>query len=256
MNRLSAALRGLVRDLAVALAFYTRLPLPHPAAVSGADMARASWAAPVAGVVVGSFAALAYLLGDAAGLRPVLCATLAVATSIVVSGALHEDGLADTADGLGGATREQALAIMRDSLLGTFGALALLMSLMLRVGAIASLAGPDEVVPVLIAAHAAARAALPVFMLLVPPARTDGLAAAAGVPPARRAGAAAVLGLAATCLLAPVEALVALLLLFLIGIGMARLCLRRIGGQTGDVLGALEQANEVAILLVAAARLG
>jgi adenosylcobinamide-GDP ribazoletransferase len=256
MTRLGDALRGIVRDLAVALAFYTRLPLPHPAAIAGADIARASWAAPVAGAVVGSLGALAYLLGDAVGLRPMLSATLAVATSIVVTGALHEDGLADTADGLGGTDREKTLAIMRDSRLGTFGALALLISLMLRVGAIASLGGPDEVAPVLIAAHAGARAALPAFMALVPPARVDGLSAAAGTPPVWSIVAAGMLGVVALCLLGALHGVIALILVSLAAAAIALLCIRRIGGQTGDVLGALEQVSEVAILLVAAARVG
>ena len=135
---------------------------------------------------------------------------------------------------------------MRDSRIGTYGVCALALSILLRVSALASLADPALVVPALIAAHAAARAVMPAFMLFVPPARRDGLSFAAGRPPGGSAAAAAVLGFSsprsASVRHAPVggdfarSSVVAL---------MARLSLRQIGGQTGDTLGALEQAGEI-----------
>ena len=170
-----------------------------------------------------------------------------------MTGCLHEDGLADTADGFGGVGRERKLEIMRDSRLGTYGACALLMSLLLRWSALASIADARAVALALVAAHAAARAPLPAFMALVPPARSDGLAAAAGPPPHGAVAAAGLLGaLALGLCLGPMAAVVALVLLAAAAVVVARVSVKAIGGHTGDVLGALEQVNEILVLLVAA----
>jgi adenosylcobinamide-GDP ribazoletransferase len=241
-------------DLFIALGFYTRLPFPHDRANAGEGLARASWAAPVAGAVVGAIGALAYGLAHAAGLAPLPAAGLALVAALVVTGALHEDGLADTADAFGaGASPEARLAIMRDSRIGTFGACALNLSIGLRWVALATLAGPAQVAAALIAAHAAARAMPPLLMLLIPPARPDGLSADAGLPPADSVAGAALLGLAALVLaLGIVRGLIAAALLALCLAAMRWLALNKVGGQTGDVLGALEQVCEIIVLLVAA----
>ena len=147
--------------------------------VSDGDVARASWALPVAGLLVGLLGAAVYSIAIGLGLTSGPAAMLALATTILVTGALHEDGLADTADGLGGGrTRERKLEIMRDSRIGTYGACALIISLALRWSALAAIAYPWSVAAALPVAHAAARAGVPAFMWLVPPARSDGLSAA------------------------------------------------------------------------------
>src|SRR5215469_4222063 len=152
----------IIGDLIVALGFYTRLPFPHERANAGADLARASWAAPLAGAVVGAIGALAYALAHAAGLGPLPAAGLTIVATLIVTGALHEDGLADTADAFGaGATPQTRLDIMRDSRIGTFGACALILSIGLRWVALASLVGPMRAAAALIAAHVAARAMPP-----------------------------------------------------------------------------------------------
>jgi adenosylcobinamide-GDP ribazoletransferase len=146
------------------------------------------------------------------------------------------------------------LEIMRDSRVGAYGTSALILSFMLRAGAIASLADPAFVAPALIAAHAGARATMPAFMRLVPPARQDGLSADAGTPPPRAALTAALIGMVVLVLcLGFGGALVALLLVAAAIFFLAWLCMSQIGGQTGDVLGAVEQVSEILILLVAAA---
>jgi adenosylcobinamide-GDP ribazoletransferase len=246
----------LAADLRIGLVFYTRLPLAHPGAIAGAELARAAWAAPLVGAIVGTLGAAAYALAYAVGVPSFASAALALATTLAATGCLHEDGLADTADGFGGgATRERKLAIMHDSRIGTYGTCALLLSLLLRTGAIASLSAPAPVACALIAAHAAARATLPAFMRLVPHARADGLSHYVGRPPHASTLLAAVLGLLALALgLGITRGVIALILLLASVACMARLCARQIGGQTGDVIGALEQANEILILLVAAAR--
>jgi adenosylcobinamide-GDP ribazoletransferase len=248
-----AVLNDLATDLRLGILFCTRLPLPDPGPVGSGDIARASWALPVAGAVVGGIGAFVYWIAFRIGLPALPAAALALAATLIATGALHEDGLADTADGFGGGKdREQKLAIMRDSRVGTYGACALVLSLILRWSALAAIAAPLQVALALIASHAAARATLPAFMLFVPQARADGLAAAAGRPPIASVAAAGVLGVIALGLgLGPLAATIGLLLLLAAWAFMAWLCTRQIGGQTGDVLGALEQLGEVLILLTA-----
>ena len=182
---------------------------------------------------------------------------MSVAATLVVTGCLHEDGLADVADSFGAATRERKLEIMRDSRVGTYGACALAMSLLLRSAALATIADPARAAAVLVATHMAARAGMPLFMRLVPPARSDGLSAGAGTPSATSAVAAVLLGMVALVVaLGPAAGLCAIMLIAAGFAWLAWLCMRQIGGQTGDVLGALEQAGEILALLVAAAAFG
>jgi adenosylcobinamide-GDP ribazoletransferase len=245
----------LAGDLKIAVLFATRLPLAHARAITGADVARATWALPLAGAFIGALGAAVYWLAHAAGLAPLAAAALALAATLLVTGCLHEDGLADTADGFGGgATRERKLEIMRDSRIGTFGTCALILSLLLRGAALASLADPVLVAPALIAAHAAARATMPGLMWLVPQARPDGLAADAGRPPRASVVAAGLLAaIALVVALGGTTAIIAVLLLLAAIAIMAWLCRRQIGGQTGDVLGALEQVGEILVFLTASA---
>jgi adenosylcobinamide-GDP ribazoletransferase len=251
------SLRQLAADLGAAVLFFTRLPLPGAPTISGADIARAGWAFPIAGAIVGLIAAVVYWLARAAGLPPFPSAGLTVAATLVVTGCLHEDGLADVADSFGAATRERKLEIMRDSKIGTYGVCALFVSLLLRSGALATIADPALAAPVLVAAHMAGRASMPLFMRLVPPARADGLSVSVGRPPRASAIAAALIGIVALGVALGPAATVCAIALLAAGFGsLAWLCVRQIGGQTGDVLGALEQIGEIVILLVAAANIG
>jgi adenosylcobinamide-GDP ribazoletransferase len=249
------SLRSIAADLKAGLVFSTRFPIASARPLDGTDIARASWALPVIGLLVGLAGALAYGIAWWLALPPLVAAALAVAATLLATGALHEDGLADTFDGLGGGfSRERKLDIMRDSRIGTYGACALAISLLLRAGALASLGGPSAAALALIASHAAARGLLPAFLRLVPPARSDGLAAGAGRPPASSVVLAAVFGAAALGLgLGPRRGIIAGMLLIIAFILMRRLCLKQIGGQTGDVAGALEQVGEIVVLLTAAA---
>jgi len=251
---------SLAADLKCSIAFCTVLPLGDVATAADAAgaagaVARASWALPLAGALVGGAGAFVYAAAAALGLAGLPGAALALAATLALTGCLHEDGLADMADGFGGGRdRARKLDIMRDARIGTYGASALALSLLLRFGALAALMTPGAVAPALVAAHAAARAALPVFMRAVPAARRDGLAAEAGVPSRRSAAAAGAIGVVALGLaLGPAGGAIALALVAAAGACIGRLAMRQIGGHTGDVLGALEQASEIAILLVAAA---
>jgi len=253
LDRINPA--ALITDLRVALAFFTRLPV-GPGAIGGMALARAAWAAPLVGVLVGALAGLAYWIGWRLNFPPFVCATLAVGAGVLLTGCLHEDGLADMADGFGGGdTRERVLEIMHDGRIGAFGACALIFALVLRIGALADLPNPTLVTWALIGAHTAARAGLPLLMRLVPPARTDGLSADAGAPSGERAGVALLIGVVLLAIAAGARnALIAVVLIGLAGVMIAAIARRRIGGQTGDVLGAFEQVGECLVLLIAAAR--
>ena len=145
---------------------------------------------------------------------------------------------------------------MRDSAIGTYGVAALAFPVLLRIFALASLAEPGLVAAALVAAHAGARAILPLFMSALPPARQDGLAASAGPPPGRAVAIALVIGLLLLALMLGIGAAVLATLLLAIAFGlMAWLAMAQIGGQTGDVLGAVEQVCEIVILLLASALL-
>jgi adenosylcobinamide-GDP ribazoletransferase len=253
MTAANARLRQAVGDLTIAVLFSTRLPLGRALHVDGVDIARASWAMPVAGALVGGFGAAVYWLAHALGFAPLIGAALTIAATLGVTGALHEDGLADTADGFGGgATAERKLAIMRDSRVGTFGACALVLSILLRVASIAALAEPAVVAPALIAAHVAARATLPTFLRMTPPARTDGLSAGAGRPTLANAIIAGIIGAGTLALALTFSgAVISLVVLAAAAACVAWISVRQTGGQTGDVAGALEQVGELLVLLVA-----
>jgi adenosylcobinamide-GDP ribazoletransferase len=248
-------LRIAVQDLRVAVSLLTRLPVAPTMPLADGDIARASWAFPLAGLLIGLIAAAIYWLADRLHVPPQAASVLAIATTIVLTGAVHEDGLADTADGFGGGkTRERKLEIMRDSRIGTFGACALGLSLLLRWSALASLDDTHSVTIALAVSQSTARAALPAFMRFVPLARKDGLSSGAGQPPPASVAIALALGLLALVLgFGPSATLAGALVLAAIGFLLARLTIDQIGGQTGDVLGAFEQTVEAGLFLIAAA---
>lgn len=250
MARIAAPAR-LIGDIESCLTFYTRLRLPLGNA--GADFAAAQWAAPVAGAIVGVCAGLALWIGLRLGLPEGIAAALAIAVPMLVTGCLHEDGLADLADGFGGgAGREAKLEIMRDSRIGSYGVAALILTVLLRWTAISTLAAEGAAIAALVAAHAASRAALPAFIAVTPPARRDGLSAGIGsVPREAVAGALALGALALLPTLGIGAAIWAAIALLAWGFALRSLALRQIGGQTGDVLGALQQGGEIVVLLAA-----
>jgi adenosylcobinamide-GDP ribazoletransferase len=246
-------LKGLIADLRIGISLCTRFPIGTSTSLNDGEVARASWAFPVAGILVGLTGALAYWLAIRLNVAPIPAAALALAATMALTGAMHEDGLADSFDGLGGKTREKKLEIMRDSRIGAFGVLALVVTLLLRWSTLADIAEPRYVAIALVCANASARAGMTAFMHLVPLARADGLSSGAGRPPGQCVAAALAIGI--FCLLfgfGAKGAMISLLLLALAGIITARIAVRQIGGQTGDVLGAFEQVGEAIVLLVAA----
>lgn len=255
MTPLSASVLSWWNDIRTALAFLTRLPNALGTPRAPRELGPALRAAPLVGVVVGLVGAAVFWVAVGLGLPPALAGLLAVGATAWATGALHEDGLADVADGFGGAVeRTRKLEIMRDSRTGAFGVLALILSVGLRAGALAAIAESWLVATALISAHAASRAALPLVMAALPPARSDGLGASAGRPSRYDALAGALLGVAAAVLaLGPSAGLILAIVAGLAAIMAAALARRQVGGYTGDVLGAVQQTAEVAALLAAAA---
>jgi len=245
---------GLIDEIRTAAMFLTRLPFagerPPLSALSGA--ARAF---PLVGAGVGLAGGAVYAAAVSLGLPPVGGALLALAVTIGVTGALHEDGLADVADGFGGgADAKKKLAIMRDSRIGSYAVLALVLGIGLRATALASIDGAIAAAGALIGAAAGSRGALPLIMELFPQARRSGMAAEAGRPAHDQAIIAAVIGgLFVLLFFGPLAGAVAILAGGGAAWGMAALAKRQIGGITGDVLGAAQQLAEIAILLTAAA---
>ncbi len=244
-------------DLKVATIFMTRLPVRHAGAIAERTLGRALRLAPLVGVIVGLAGALVFWLATSLGLPPLIAGLVTVGATMLLTGALHEDGLADVADGFGGgADPARKLEIMLDSRIGNYGVAALVLSIGLRGAALGALATAAAAGAALIAAHALSRALLPAVMAAIPPARSDGLAADAGRAAARHAATALILAaLLAVALQGPVAALVSVLAAAATGSAVAVLARAQVGGYTGDVLGAVQQAVEATVLLAAAAML-
>jgi adenosylcobinamide-GDP ribazoletransferase len=251
-------LAGWGRDLHLVLSFFTRLPVGWLQPGSASDgtplqyrLAQAARAFPLAGLVVGLTGGLVYWIVLQITHSPLLAALLAVAATCGLTGALHEDGLSDVADGLGArGDTARKLAAMKDSHAGSFGVLALVFATLIKATAIASLGVPHRVIPALVVTHVLARSVLPLAMRSLPLVNGRGLAAMAGRP--SPAGVYSALGIGLfisfcavflpACLVALVVALVATAL-------VGAIARRQFGGYTGDVLGAIEQVAEVAILV-------
>lgn len=253
--------RAWLLDVSAAARLLTRVPPVLRRRFGGAEalaapgpIGRAVRAFPVVGAAIGLAAGLAYAILSAIGLPSAVAAIVALAVGALVTGALHEDGLADTADGFGGGqSREQKLELMRDSRIGAYGVLALLLALGAKLGALIDLEGIGVVLAGLVCAGAASRAMMPPLMRWLEPARPDGLGASAGRPPADAVLTGLGLALVLALILLSWPGLVAFLIAALGALGMAHLARRQIGGQTGDVLGATQQIADLLFLLTLAA---
>lgn len=237
-----------VWDIPVALALLTRLPLPRLPDAAFARQARAAWAYPVVGLIVGGLAVLAGWLAQGLGLPVAAAAGLVLLVQVAVTGAMHEDGLSDTVDGLwGGHTRERRLEIMRDSRTGSYGILALIFGVGLRWIAVSGLLAlaPGAV----IAAAVLSRGFMPCVMAALRHARSDGLAHRVGRASWATAGTALLLGLILALAVGGWVVLVPGLIAALAVAALALIARAKIGGQTGDILGATQQVGEIVLLL-------
>ncbi|NKX37969.1 adenosylcobinamide-GDP ribazoletransferase [Tritonibacter mobilis] len=236
-------------DLLLALVLLTRLPLPHLPKASFARQSRAVWAFPLAGAVVGLLAVITAALA-LMWWPPVIAAGLTLAAQVTLTGAMHEDGLADTADGFwGGFEPARRLEIMKDSQIGTYGVLALILGLGLRWSILAALFSAGAIwAPVALAALS--RAAMPVMMARMPNARGSGLAHTVGRPGRTATTFGILIALLLGLLCMGWAILGAALIMVPLLIGLRRLAMAKIGGQTGDVLGTTQQLSEIALGLM------
>jgi adenosylcobinamide-GDP ribazoletransferase len=242
------------RALVSAVAFLTSVPVRRRSATVGpGDMLAGATLFPLVGAALGAVVG-ATAAALALALPALLAATVAVALELALTGALHVDALADSADGLGGRDPGHALEIMRDHSLGAYGAAALALDLLAKAVAIAALAGDGAVLPI-VAAFAVSRAAALPLAATLPYARPgDGagrlLADRLGRP-AALAGVALAAALAAAA--TGVEAVATLACLLLVTAAVGGLSRRRIGGVTGDVMGAATELTATLALIVAVA---
>lgn len=236
-----------------ALGYFTRIPVPRWIGYEAHYLDAAARYFPLIGALVGCVAAVVYWLALHV-FAPELAVLLSMAATLLLTGAFHEDGLADSVDAFGGAyTREDTLRIMHDSRIGTFGAVALIIVLALKWQALSALP-PALAISVMVAAHSVSRLCAIGYLRTLDYVRPEGKAK----PVARRLTARALV-VAGTCGLAPVLllpwslALMSLALLVPLWWGLGRYFRGRLGGYTGDCLGMAQQLAELVILLVAAA---
>jgi adenosylcobinamide-GDP ribazoletransferase len=245
----------LLGDVVTATRFLTRIPV-RGLVFQERKLNQAMGAFPLVGLLVGLFSAIVLLAAYGMGLSPLAAAAIAVGCHVLLTGGLHEDGLADTADGLwGGDSPQRRLAIMQDSNTGTYGVLALLVAVILKCALIAeimtvSMAGA---VASLAAAGAVSRHAIVALMSSSELARNDGLAFSAGKPTsdARRMSLFIAVAVAVVALWWAQGILAVILSLLLAQgavTGVVRLARYKIGGHTGDVCGAVQQVSEIAVL--------
>jgi len=246
----------------IALQFFTRLPIPRWVGFEQAWLNHASRYFPLVGLVVGAIGAAVYLIA-AQWLPAAVAAVLSTAATIYLTGAFHEDGFADTCDGLGGGmTKERALEIMKDSRVGAYGAIGIVCMLGAKLAALATLP-PAIATGALLLAHPLSRLAATALIWQMDYARAEGKAKPLAVRMSDRE-----FGIAALTVLLPALALLLFGLLDLAAIGaglfaamlatrwLARKFTRRLGGYTGDCLGAVQQLAEVAIYIAVLATLG
>jgi adenosylcobinamide-GDP ribazoletransferase len=239
--------RDLIHDVTAALALLTRMPMPD----TGAPDPRSAWAWPLVGLAIGGLAVLGGLASHAVGIAPSVTAALVMGITAMLTGGLHEDGLADCADGFwGGRDKTRRLEIMKDSRVGSYAVLALGIVLLARWSALSVLCA-DEQWGAVLAAEGLSRAMMAVAMAALPNARGNGLSASHGSPDLKTAGYAVGLSclLAVTCagwLALPMAMAAGLATAVVMATARAK-----IGGQTGDVLGACQQMSLTAALALA-----
>lgn len=247
-----------ITDLTSAVTFLTRLRMPGSLMAETPAGARAAWAYPLAGAIATILPAIGLAGFVWLGASPLISALVAMLISIIICGGLHEDGLADSADGLfGGRDREKALAIMKDSYSGVFGVIAIVLSLLLKATALATLLtqhGPKAAALLFIAGAIAGRGSLVLQWGMLPAARTNGAAAAMGRPGIRAMAIAEAITLLLCVTLGIATHTFTQVLAGLAFAGIASLLFsafvnRRIAGHTGDTLGATAQIGEIVFLV-------
>lgn len=236
-------------DLCVAATILTRIRIPE-SLVDPARMSASAWTYPIVGAVVGLCGGgTLWFSHNILNLPASASALIALGTMILITGALHEDGLADCADGLGGGRdKQRALDIMKDSRMGAYGVVILVLFLLGRWSAIGELLVQNPVLS-LVVAGAISRAPLPLVMACIPNARSDGMSRHVGRPETAHVAAAAIIGLViAVSVLGFWGGALVTALAFAAAVPLCWIAIRKIKGQTGDVLGGVQQCAEISVL--------
>jgi adenosylcobinamide-GDP ribazoletransferase len=246
-----------LRAAAAALAFLTRIPIGRWLDLDGDDVGRAGPAFPLVGAGIGT--AVGGIAAALAGpVSPLLAAAIALAAGAVVTGALHLDGLADTADALGARSRERALEIMRDHAIGTYGAVAIGLDFLIKAGALAALARHGHALAFAITAGALSRA-VPVLLSATLPYARPGDGAAASLARPGRGWRAAIASIGAVGIAGAVTGTDGLIVggcAAALTVGLYGTLRRWLGGVTGDTLGGAVELSEAMVLVVAVALVG
>ena len=240
-------------DITEAVGLLTRLPVVS----SGVRGARAAWAFPLAGALIAAISGAIGWFMFAIGLPAGLTGALVLAALIISTGAMHEDGLADCADGFwGGWDVSRRLEIMKDSQIGTYGVVALVLSLLARWSALVTLINAGWIVAPLIGAAVLSRAPMVAVMVWLEPARDNGLSKSVGRPDPEIAVLASIIALLVALVFTGFPAIPAALAAGFLGFVVALIAKTKIAGQTGDVLGATQQVAEIGVLAVLTALAG
>lgn len=243
-----------LRQLWLAAVLLTRLPVPRLPEGAFAQAPSAVWAYPLIGVGVGAAGTAVGVASIWIGVPAWGAAVLALGVTLLLTGAMHEDGLADLFDGFwGGFEPERRLEIMRDSQIGTYGVLALVLVSVAKIGTLITLLTNAPLA--IVAAAALSRGVMPALMYALPHARMDGLSHSVGRPPRTAATLAFAIGALICFLCVGQVGFVLIAIAAAVGAAVAALAKRKIGGQTGDVLGTVQQLSEVAALLAFTATL-
>jgi adenosylcobinamide-GDP ribazoletransferase len=262
-NELLRGFRPLAEVL-VSLRFLTRLPIPFVRRLDPPPLAQSMRFFPIAGIIIGLLVGGLLAISQTFEFPSLFSAVLAVAAAIVLTGALHEDGLADVADGFGGGTsRERRLEIMRDSRIGAYGTLAMVLAVLAKVSLFEALQTlqPLELIILISVAAGFSRALVVDLLWATKPARSDGLSAMAGRPTRNGALIALLLGgglafFGGAFALSPEAAIFAIIAGGLTLAAVRALAMKMIGGQTGDVCGAVQVLSEIAMLAVYVVMIG
>lgn len=239
-------------DAQLAFVFLTRIPWKITHEIPDQALNQAVRTFPLIGLMIGGAGATFFSIAHLAHLPDLVCALLAIMVCVLITGALHEDGLADVADGFGGGfDKDKKLEIMRDSRTGAYGVLALIFSIGLRVFCLAGFDNWQMGAASLVAVSALSRLGPVVLLYNMDPARTDGLAAKMEKPDQVIVGQSVFVALAIFMLAAPFESgWLALIFSALALFGFKKLAQSQVGGHTGDVCGSAQQIIEVTALLV------
>ena len=242
------------QDIPAAAGLLTRVPVQVNADLAGRRGPLAAWAYPIVGLKIAVAMTVVGLIATWATIAPQITAGLMLATSVILTGAMHEDGLADSADGLwGGWEKARRLEIMKDSRTGAYGVLALVLSMLIRWAALTALLQTDHWFGGLVAVAMLSRAAMVAVMTGLPNARSNGLSKSVGRPKPITAWLAIGLATLGSVIALGLTAGTILIIAAITTSLCAGIAHRKIGGQTGDVLGATQQLTELTMLIALAA---